>query len=506
MVANHQWIADCQAGNIKSFPYRLVEDGRAAIGRPFTPNVVVQSHVVSPDDSRPLFVVNIPMAYRVGSEGNLANLKNRLSILTKEAYGKTAAASTAEVKKQVAVVIGINQFESIDPSINRKFKSFIASIPHIAGVAHRIIGFFWKPVWAKVTKGSIYPLSKAYLLLKALSSASALAVQNKFEMPNGLHPRLVSQIPYQAIRETIKNSEQTRAMVKKAETLAPAAPIYFTVMDADFIALITSSNLFERLQAAILANDLPSVVSLGYQATPDSLPLIRLAIRMDMLVREALTSVFPYGSYFPEPCTGFLARKPYEGSFLHRLSFMGAGRGLENRRLIESGRSKELFDDNTVMIADGGVTTTIPSRMLTLKNQRFTELTVAQLKSKQCLQALRAISQTHATPKQWADNLYNGLDFTCPKVTDATTPMMHIFNVFDPISRMFRASRYSRAVFDSTLADYDKPLSEDLQNLLNTAKAQLYTLGMKKEMIDNIVEAAKRSGQAICDFLIEETA
>src|SRR5205085_556905 len=116
------------------------------------------------------------------------------------------------------------------------------------------------------------------------------------------------------------------------------------------------------------------------------------------------------------------------------------------------------------------VTTSTPARMKTLKNERVQTLTPQVIKQKQYLKALRGLPQTHATPKQWADNLYVGLGFQCPLVTNATTPMMHIFSVFDPISRMFNEpGRFSPQIFDQIKDEYDQPLNDAQDSMLDEA-------------------------------------
>jgi hypothetical protein len=503
-IANHEWLTDCLEGKTEAFPFRPAENGNAIIGELFVPNLPSTSHVMPCEDNRPQFVVNIPFAHRPKAQDDYADLISKMELLKLEGCGTTNQLSPPLMKQQVATVIGINQIHSIDKTINGEFQQYIHNIPAIQGIVHRVFGFLWKPVWINQTdEPDIYPLSKAFLLLKALSSTQAEKVRTAYEMPAGLSPAIASQIPFQKLRETIKNSAATSEFVEYAKQHAPGAPIYYTVMDADFQALRVKTGIFSRLSDQVAAHNNPSIVCLGYQVKQDELPLIRLGVKIDMAVRGAMASVFPYSAYFPEPCTAFIIKRPPNPSFLHNLTFIGRGRTLETRRFVESGLEKKYFDDNVVYAPDGGVTTTTPKRMITLKNQRFKTLTAAQIKQRQCLEALRGISQTHATPKQWADNLYNGLTFTSSRVTDATAPMMYIFGIFDPLSRMFSAPRFSKAVFEQTMRDYDNPLSEDAQAVLDAARATLWSMKMEKSMIDKIEEAAKRSGKAIRDTLFQ---
>ena len=61
---------------------------------------------------------------------------------------------------------------------------------------------------------------KAFHLLKVLSPAEAEKVRKAHEMPKGLSQAILSQIPFQKIRETIKSSPETKAFVKYAKNHA----------------------------------------------------------------------------------------------------------------------------------------------------------------------------------------------------------------------------------------------------------------------------------------------
>lgn len=500
--ANQTWLLSCIQGNSQQFPYKPMTNGNATIHSKISPRLPSTSQVVLPQDNRPQFVVNIPFAHKANTKDALEDLIKKFELLKLEGCGTTNQSSPQLMKQQVAVVVGINKYHSIDVSIDREFKRYIRNIPPITGIVHRIIGFLWKPVWiAQTNEPHIYPAEKAFLLLKAISAEMAEKVRQLREFPQGLSSELASQIPFQKIRETIKNSIETKAFIQHVHTHAPQAPIYFTIMDSDFLALRVQTGIFSRMTDHILKQHTPSIVCLGYQMKSDELPLIRLGVRLDMAVRQAMASVFPYSAYFCEPCTSFIVKRPGELPFLDQLSFKGKGRTLEARRFTQSGLKKKLFDNNVVYAADGGVTTSTPNRMFTLKNKRFSTLSKTQIKQKQCLKALRDISQTHATPKQWADNLYNGINFSHSRVTDVTTPMMYIFGVFDPLSRMFSAPHYSVSHFNAVIQDYDKPLSQNAQECLKAARATLWKLKMDKALIDNIEEAARRSGKAILNTL-----
>lgn len=501
---NHPWIKECLCDRAEAFPYRVSTSGNPSISKHiYLPDLLPNTNTQSKENKYPFYLVNIPLAHLPEDE-SYSRFKSLVKLFKDESYGTNSAQSKITVLERFACVIGINQIVSIDPAVNRQFEDYMAKIPLIKGIAYRVFGFFWQPTWSQESqfKGKIYPLNKAFLVLKALSEDNAKIVRETYESSRlGLHSNLLGQIPFQQIRETIKSSTQTNYLANHFAEQSATSPIYYGVMDADCQSLRTDKGLFSRLDAAISKHRTPSAITLGYSVSDDERPLIRKGVEMDMKVREAMCKVFSFGAYFPEPGSFFCIRKPGHSLKLAKMSFIGLGRALENRRLIQNGIKNNVLKDG-VFIADGGITTGTPGRMKTIKNGKVEQLSSKLIKEKQNLQSLRGISQTHATPKQWADNLYVALDFSCSQVTDATGSMMHIFSVYDPISRMFaHVGRYSSKIFDSVLEKYEEPLSEIAKEILKDAKNDLKKIGMKDSLVEKIEQAAKQSGLAIRDVL-----
>lgn len=498
---NHSWLQGCLQGKIGSFPYSLNESGRVDIGKLVFSNDPSATSVAKFKDQTPLFLANIPMGRLPSKICDYTEYHRLLGLMKDESFSTVASASSRMSKRQLALVLAVNQMHSIDSELNGVFFKFIKGLPKIENVVNRCFGFFWKPKWEKrAVSSKIYTVYKAFRLLKSLSAIRAEEVRCFHEQPQGLGSSITAQIPFQQLRETIKTIRFTSEFLQAMEQAAPQSPIYYLVMDADCLSLRGAPGgvgLFSRLSTHIIARHYPSIISLGYRVSDNELPLIKLAVEIDMAVREAMavTSV----PYLPEPCTGFRVREPGQGNILRGLSFIGRGNALETRRLRASGL--EHFGQSVVFIAEGAIVTTTPSRMKTLKNQSFPTLSAKQVKLKECLKALRGLPQSHAFPKQWADIFYSGLDFSTASVVDATTPMMHIFSVYDPISRMFKADRYSSKVFDLVMEDYDKPLSAGQQAVLSAARIRLLSLNMNAQMITIIEETAIRLGKAIYRIL-----
>lgn len=495
-LANQDWLyLCCEKDEIYEFPYRLGSVRDPVLLQPFIPFRQSTTQITAAREPHPQFLVNIPMGRFPSMSSDPSKYTRLLNLIRDESFGRTSAESAETVKHSVAVVIGINQIQSLDNRMNRVFRRFVLNLPPREDVVVRTIGFLWKPVWLRLSGNpKLYAIHKAFLILKCLSPATARKIQKEYETPQAL----ASQIPYQKIRETIKNCRETRTLAENMETLAPRSPIYYTTMDADCVSLRPEGvrdGIFSRFERLFAQHNQPSIASLGYSVEEDESPLLRLAVKIDMRVRSTMPM-----PYFPEPCTTYKVRLPQQPNFLSSMSFIGRGHSLESRRFIQNGSEK--LKDGAVFKGDGGVVTTTPARMRTDYSQEVDELSTAILKQKKSLQGLRGRTlQTHAFPKQWADILYAGLPFSAKRVTDATEPMMHLFSVYDPISRMFNTTKYTTAVFDQVMNDYlDEPEQTDL---INTARGRLLNLGMKKEMVDLVQETARRSGLAIYETLRE---
>lgn len=492
---NYGWLEGCSQ-NPNAFPYRIKEEGIATVlPKTICPHPVEVTEIGSDQD--PLYIVNIPMRWPREGQSAITRLTN---ILRYEGFGTTPEQSSLTAKRRLVVILGINQMDSIDKSVNREFRERVKSLTAVQGIACCQMGFRWAPQWTQKTHPLLYDPKKLYQLLKLYSNQAAQEVRRLREGDEklGLNEHAKAQIPYQRIRERIKVLS-----VGVTNQLEPRinGPIYLGVMDDDMLRLRPDlgKGIFSRVDA-IVRHQLPSVISLGYSVVNQP-PLIYLGVLLDMKVREAVSSIFPFGVYYPEPCSFFRIRLPGNSNRLAQVSFVGgSGEKLESRRFIKSGLASGVFDNNGVYMADGGVLMVTPARMITQGN---VNLTYNQIKQKRFLQALRGISQSHIDPLEWAGNLYLGLGIKA-NFRAIKSPLSHIFSVYDPISRMLSTvEKYSSKVFDSVMRDYlHGQWSDGLRNTLDTARAKLMLdFGLEKELVDRIEEAAKRSGLAIYNVL-----
>jgi hypothetical protein len=501
-ISNAPWLQGCLDGKPEDFPHSIAVNG---VGNILYNSIVYPSHQNNRDPAplkkkTPRFVVNIPDGRSPSVKPSDIRYDSIIRRLVNESFSTTAGGSSRMIKSRVAIVIGTNQIESLDQDFNDAFVKMIQNTHFSQDAPSRRVGFLWRPQYQSDHKPHLYPPRKSFYLLKMLNPTRAKEVQSRVEQPNGkLHPNILKQIPFQKIRELILKSNQTREFADAFVQTAPSSPIYLTVMDADFHTLLSSDGkgLFEKILEVTPANNPLSVIGTSYSAMQFELPIICLAVKIDMAVRVAMSRLIPYSAYLPEPFLCALLRKPNHHHHIAQLSFIGNGQALESRRLIENGRARGVFDDRMTFLPDGPVTSS-PERWKTVKNKSKISLAKNEIKQKRILQALRGLSQSHAHPKKWADQVYSAIDYSCAQVTDATGPMMHIFNVFDPISRMFaRGGRFTCRNVDKEISNFNDPLSVAQTSILNSSIAKLIQLGMTRKMIDKVILAAQASGTAI---------
>ncbi len=502
LVANKDWLRDCLTGKSNQFPYQVEKDGDASIDR-----LIFQKNLKNTPtgdlNGRPAYLVNIPCA-----GADVQRVNHLIKLFETESYGTTRAQAKQFAESRMIAVIGTNAPLSIDPAKNREFADNFDQIKVTTSAAVRVIKFHWTPEW--VSKCSIEHLlekERAYFLLKMLKPNIARKVLDRNEGVERMSEVLKSQIPYQKIRDTIRSF--STPLASHLERVFPQSPIYYGTMDADTVSLQREERLFSSLDQAIQDAASPAVIGCGYMVSDDELPLIRLAIKLDMVVRAAMTAVIPYSAYLPEPSTFFCIRHAPTSHILNELSFLGTGNRLENKRLIQNARLRKLFNDTVVFLPLSGVIMQTPGRMKTEKNGKVEDLTTYLLKQRQYLESLRGLSQTHIFPKQWAENLYSALGFKASRVTDVTQHFMAILGVFDPIARAFsgaynNASRFTNKTLENVLTSYNDPLPQHLKDLLKDSKQHLKDQNLPDDKIQLVVKAARESGKAIYQVLADE--
>ncbi len=575
-LINRFWLSEVLNDELSKcalhFPHIPVLKGRAtAVKERLTPT---EAPAALPEGAggEPAFLVNIPLARLPVSQG-YGKVESLVKRLSEESFGQEAATSRQEAGVKLAAVIGINQIASIDAAINADFRAYIKRMPRLEGAPYRVLGFFWAPEWKekvawKAQKGAKEALAKkpalanllfdrhaAFRIVKGFDLLRAQTIRHALEgNSQGLTLEVRSQIPFQWIRQTIKESPFTHEFAAHFSG-REVGPLYYQVMDADFASLrIAGRGYFSYCEEVIQrtrVNEgyLPSVLTLGYQLTDDALPLSRLAVSCDMAVRIAMNLAIRGGAYFPEPGVAFLLS--VGRGILHnlsKLSFMAAqgkmANVLESRRAIENGARAEVLDRSSLVFASPGIPTQMPGRMATPTSQKYPTLEAADLRKREVLVGLREISQVHFNPLDWAHNLYEGLPSGVKKgggiFGKLSGALTKVFAPFDPIGLTHVYSKlhpvtYAQA-FDAifemyeahveallageregnftlrgrikriTLSDALEPRRDFIQgqfSLLLSAKEELSKLKLSEEWQEKVVDAAYGSGRALFSTLRE---
>jgi hypothetical protein len=449
-AANQSWLSEILHRENEEkkwsglFPYAVCKRGVGKVKKEGSSLPQKQpTHSPEGKERKPLFLLNIPMGVSPGSTQIKERVDKLLKTLKDQSYSSKASLSCEQVVNKLAVVIGVNQIESIDAALNHTFKETILTIDTSkTKFSHRVQGFLWVPEWEqKVDSKKIYPKEKAFTVLKCLTPNRAKIIREQLEGKGTIHIDLRAQIPYQKIREHIKNSACNLKLVEDIQKKAKFKAFYFVTMDDDIQGLRSQklgyfSHLEEEIAQIYKKNLIgPHIISLGYQLSDEALPIPRLAVQCDMAVRTAMNQIIPGSVYMPEPGTAY----QLSIADLKRFSFCTKKneKALESRRAIQNGLNKGLFEKKHIhFIGSKALLTSMPARMKTANATKYATLTPADLRKKEVLKALRGISQVHFSPLDWAhavfealpDNLKKGDRGICQKLSGI---LSRVFVSFD---------------------------------------------------------------------------
>jgi len=528
------WLGEYNETGTGTFPYFMTGKARVSQNSSFEHPNLRDPLQIDPEQEAPSYIILIPGVRP--SDDNPAALMQKITMIRDQAFENDAISSQNAVKKRLAVVLGINEFRSLDDQDVESFYLFVQSMSRVQGVAFRVIGFLWTPTWyMNLESGLGYDERTAYRLLKAFcpERAQEILISTKQQAKE--------QPPYQDIRETIKDSKGASELSNLVQELSPRSPQYVTTMDSDFYGLRSDSlGLFSHLdtlvQETVRQNVFkPNVMTTGYQAPADAPGMIKEQVHLDMLSREAMNRVIPGSAYFPEPCMSVLLA---QGHTIKELSYKGAGSNIEARRLIQNGIEEGLIDRTKMVFSSKGPITTDVTRMITAKARGIGIVSARNVYMKKVLESLHGVSQSHAGDREWAQNLYLALPFTCSSVMDAYAPLRKFHQVFDPVKLAFLINsatqeRYAKGHFQKAMKIHQRLVEAIAANNGDTfpaiakelyserdvrygqcldlfrtrlndcvkAKQDLSELGLEDEWIDRCILAAKATGDAAREFL-----
>lgn len=462
----------------KFFPYTLPESSGGKLEKKFykpqNQNTLFPN-LKEGGERDPHYVMNIPCFADLDPRKTFEKVSDVVTLIRQQAFGETEEFSFQMLEKRLSLVIGMNRPESLDEMRNREFVRIIENeAPNIEGIPYRIIGFFWRPKW-KIKEGmgknTLSP-QRAYHLVKVLRPRNADILRTGLEGEKGVNCDVKSQIPIRKIREQIFKSQETKDFFE--HYFQGERESYLFTFDDDCLGLKNGGKGLLSVYDDMIASHImekkkiPELLTTGYQLKEQEYQILRFAVEMDRNIRAVIVKHIPRGVYYTEPNTLFRIQMA-----LYRMgkySFKGKGKELESRRFIQNAKDAGvLFDETTVIcVSENPVTTETPVRMLTDKSQRLKTITDVTVREKDYLQTSRGVSQSHAFPKQWAENVYVGLPITVSKVRHATKALMNILNVFHPTSLIMEwkvvDGKYKATNYDEVMHFYND-YAESMKNI-----------------------------------------
>ncbi|HRW58683.1 MAG TPA: hypothetical protein P5048_03565 [Chlamydiales bacterium] len=492
-LANYEWLEACLQKKSASFPYEVT--GLSVKSEDILSQESMSLDVLTDAERYTSFVVNIPIGVSIfdlkKDPQDYSYPHSRLEQMMNETGFDEQEQAIA--KKHLAVIVGYNLIDSVDSIDRIRFKRMIRNVQLTENIYFSVFGFFWTVSYEKKPGiQAVYDCKKSFLILKHLDCKASLEVKKH------LYENLSDYVDFHQLRQRIYAHSSTKTAMNKLKTQYPQDPVYFTTLDSDVLDL---KSYFSRVHEYVQRVE-PSIISLGYDVSIEEHPIIRFGIYLDMKVREVMNNTVPYSAYFPEPATSFRICKASDNlqkmkDHYATLRFKGnrSAKKLESRRFIEYGKDRTIFDSNLVFDEKGGgVVMGTPSRMVTDTIERSPHrLTYAEISNSGILSSLRSISQAHFEPKEWAGEVYNGLDSTCHPYRSAISYMTKIYNIFDPLSRIIKFGQS----FDYMIGHYHDELTQKEQEDIRNAVDSLRSLRMSEVDAERVVECAIKTGEVI---------
>lgn len=551
-MANHAAWVEQTLENPKNFPYQL-PDKRKANAMGYLKNgetllAPYQQWNIDDDDGMPTYVVSMPTVLSGGQDADL-KWHRILETFRDEGFSKTADRSRLKSGQRLFVLLGINRFQSLDSSINQSFKQAIPHLPQIPGIHYHALGTIWYPRRHCTVQDcpDLLDQEKAFRLLKFIAPDVAKQVR-KIDDKNAK-----KHVPYQSIRDWIKDDPmvtQWLEILRQKRTR-----IFWSTMDGDLVGLRSGGRvgLFSTYDRLIRVwrqdhnNKDPTLLSTGYWPALEEGLFYRVGIEIDMRIREAMAQAIPIAPYYPEP--NFLVPLPVQDVFskIHYTDMTAdKNQATESRRFIwQAVGAKVVFSNSCIFRAIPGLFTTLPERFRGETNDLIELNSKDDLFSVRVLKAFKGLPQTHLFKKGWGDQmglLFNmlGLDYGTKSGTCSGLFGVFDIEIFASLGvwqmrsiEQFEGILQRHALFRDTvfkllentrlqlkpaarkLAAHFLPvrpeltveiLSDSIVEFINEARDNQKTLlgwGVREQVVDKIRLAAKLSGDAFANTLIE---
>lgn len=321
--------------------------------------------------------------------------------LGKIASGGFEKADQGYRKSRIKASIGLNRMESISSRKNAELYIELGA-DFVSDIRYETKGFFWKCKWLGPDnkKVDFKVVRKFYKQLKYKNPEKAKEFLKITE--SGV------LIPYQSIREYLKNHESTKELTREFREEMDDPNIYMSFVDGDTINFNGIYSAYMRISSQYN----PDCASTGYIFPRDKImgDSYQLASLIDRDIRILTNAIIEGGTYFPEP--NFIVRIPEDHDTIPE-SFIDTKikkQNAESAALIRKVKDREGASFH--FSSDNPIVTTIMDRARFTKNNKGNPMTFSKhLKEGACPDArdfgmLKLISQSHFNEKVWYDNLF----------------------------------------------------------------------------------------------------
>ncbi len=505
------------------FPFKYDEKKAAEISKWIEPenNNRPQGGFINP--SKPIFLISIPTSTqpRLYSRNEkpplIQKIENQTALIFKEGFWESKKSNMEEATSRLFLTFGMNQFKSIDPSLNNAFRNLVASFKGFDGKHVAATGFFWKiPFAYKYKKKAPSHHDKprqAFKMVKILDPQRASLLRAELELEDGtrLKKSILEKIPFCKIRQACMDSPATQELVQKIESLAPDAISYFLTMDDDAVSLKAKEQGYFTILDAIIEDEIancnfPSLISLGYSFDQEAQKLSRVAAQIDMAVRAAMHKAYPLSCYMPEPGVAYYSGYGVEElkGFLENATFVpnegSLSASMESRRMIKSLLNEGILDPKTALFENKEALITSEPERMKVEAMKFVPEYPEDLKSVQGLKRLKKLSQNHFQKRNFVNNLYFALPEKFKSFKGASGaavgPISKVFEVFDPIhlfKTILKEFHFDeKEAFDTAFALYPSYI----KSLLSHDDSDLYSnnnLGLNPAQVEQLFSIGKAS-------------
>jgi hypothetical protein len=434
-----------------------------------TPGVILKSKIpvkyvqgikrtLPVDSNEPTFLVTMP---------HLANGKNdldkQIDLLFREGFGATDKESRVIAKNRLHVFAGVNYCHSLDPKINRAKQAYINDLLQKPAVDNVTLeAFRWEPQWSyihpKVEKKNSKSKSKEKIKISYLNPTCKKAVpqctvKRLFRLLQEMDDKkskivfksLMKNkvIPYQGIRERIKDSKFIASFLNTFRANRYNRPCYLLICDDDAVRLRTYKiGLFS--QYILLINQHPNlkVATTGYYMADKKNKSVLFMSLANETGRYAAAQVRANSAYPSE--VNLLIKIPDGKKMSEKISCIRSGNkaNLESIGFLEHlGLMKGDVEGQVIYGMTGPIQTGVSPNVNIPKHLKNVNLTKQSFLQSKNLTSLRSFSQSMLNP---LDGFAASVLRSYPTGSGARpvkTSLSEIYKSLDPIE-------YSKSIED----------------------------------------------------------